>query len=100
MRIDTLPSTSCSRRCLRWREVRYLPSRPASGELFTPNVIPQHRFVHRETWQGERILLLGNGVADLYLRKAGHDKEIAGDSVGDIDAAKAGKAHELGEAAA
>src|SRR3972149_1411953 len=37
--IETLPRTSRSRRALIWREVTYFPSRPASGEVSTPNVI-------------------------------------------------------------
>ena len=37
--IETLPRTSFSRRALIWRLVTYLPSRPASGEVLTPNVI-------------------------------------------------------------
>ncbi len=37
--IDTLPSTSFSSRALICRLVTNLPSRPASGEVFTPNVI-------------------------------------------------------------
>ena len=35
----TLPSTSRSRRALIWRPVTYFPSRPDSGEVFTPNVM-------------------------------------------------------------
>ena len=37
--IETLPRTSRSRRALIWRLVTYLPSRPDSGDVFTPNVI-------------------------------------------------------------
>ena len=37
--IETLPRTSFSRRALIWRDVTYLPSRPPSGEVLTPNVI-------------------------------------------------------------
>ena len=35
----TLPRTSRSRRARIWRDVRSLPSRPAIGEVLTPNVI-------------------------------------------------------------
>ena len=37
--IETLPSVSRSSRALIWREVTYFPSRPDSGEVFTPNVM-------------------------------------------------------------
>ena len=37
--IETLPRTSFSSRALIWRLVTYLPSRPASGDVFTPNVM-------------------------------------------------------------
>ena len=37
--IAVLPSTSRSSRALIWRLVRKLPSRPAIGEVLTPNVI-------------------------------------------------------------
>ena len=37
--METLPSTSRSRRALIWREVRNLPSRPASGDVLTPKVM-------------------------------------------------------------
>ena len=37
--IETLPRTSFSRRALIWRDVTYLPSRPPSGDVLTPNVI-------------------------------------------------------------
>ena len=45
--MDTLPRTSRSRRALIWRLVRYLPSRPDSGEVLTPNVM---RRVGSSTW--------------------------------------------------
>ena len=38
-RIDTLPSSSLSRRSLIWREVTNWPSRPDIGEVLTPKII-------------------------------------------------------------
>ena len=37
--MDTLPSTSLSRRARIWRDVTNLPSRPESGDVFTPKVM-------------------------------------------------------------
>ena len=37
--IETLPRTSLNNRSLKWRLVKYVPSRPAYGDVFTPKLI-------------------------------------------------------------
>ena len=58
--IETLPRTSLSRRALIWRLVTYLPSRPESGEVFAPKVMPQGRSVDVEARQRARIGRIGD----------------------------------------
>ena len=94
-RIETLPSSSLSRRSLICREVTNWPSRPAIGEVLTPKIIDT---VGSSTAIGVSALRsthVGDGFADGDVLDAGEADDVAGGGVGDVDAAQALEGEEL-----
>ena len=87
--IETLPRTSFSRRALIWRLVTYLPSRPASGEVLTPNVM-------RSVGASTSSRGSGRGSAGsvsvspiVTSGRPGDADDVAGSGLGDVDAVDA-----------
>ena len=83
--IETLPSTSRSRRSLIWRLVTNLPSRPDSGEVLTPKVMLSVGSSSDETRQRARIGRVGDRVADGHVGNAGDGDDVARPGLGDVD---------------
>src|SRR5207249_9725477 len=75
-RMETLVSSSLYSRSRRWREVTYLPSRPAKGLVLTEKVI-WTVLVDSYGWHGVRLLGIGQGLADHDLREAGDGHDFA-----------------------
>ena len=98
--IDTLPSTSRSRRSRRWRRGEVLAVLAGERRGVDAEGHAQHRLVDREAGQRHGVGRVGEGVADLDLGEAGDDEQVAGDELVDLDAADAREAMQLGEACA
>ena len=70
---------------------REVPARPcpASGRGVDAEGHAQHRLVDGEAGQGRGVVGRGDGVADLDLGEAGHDEQVAGVQLLDLDPADA-----------
>jgi len=74
----TLISSSFCNRSRSWRLVTNLPSVPASGEVFTPEVHVQRRLIHQQQRQRLRIFLVADGDADAHFFNPGNQDDIPG----------------------
>ena len=84
-RIETLPTSSWSRRSLTWRAVRREPERPASGEVLMPIVIPRAGSSIVDRRQRHWILGSGDRLADRDLRDARERHDLARPGLVDLD---------------
>ena len=96
-RIETLPSSSRSRRSLIWRDVTYWPSRPAIGDVLTPKIIETVGSSTAIGVSARPVLDVGNRLADGDVLDAGQADDVAGGGVGDVDAAQPFEREELGD---
>ena len=76
-RIDTLPTSSASRRFLTWRAVTFEPSRPASGEVLMPIVTARDGSSTWVTGSGLRVGGIGDRLADRDLRDPRDGDDVA-----------------------
>ena len=83
----TFDSSSRSSRSLRCREVRYCPS-PVSGESLTREEHAQGRLVDLDSRQGDRVLGVGDRVADVDGSQADDRDDVAGLGCFDLGAAE------------
>ena len=84
----TFLSSSRSSRSRRWRLVRYFPSRPANGEVFTPKVIFSVGSSTFSRGSAPGRLGVGHRVADLHPFQPHHGADVAGVDLLDLDAAE------------
>jgi hypothetical protein len=96
-RMETLVSSSFSRRSRRLREVTYWPSRPASGELLTDNCMAMVGSSMTISGKRRGILDVGDGLADGDAFDAGDGDDVAGLGLLDVGALESAEAEELGD---
>ena len=96
-RSDTLPSSSFSRRSLRWRDVTYWPSLPASGEVLMPKIIDTVGSSTSVYGIGIAVFGIGDGFADGDVLDAGEADDVAGERFLDLDALQALEREQLGD---
>ena len=96
-RMETLVSSSLSRRSARLREVTYWPSRPQNGEVLTDELHGDGGLVDEDVGQRIGSLVAGDGLADGDAGDAGYGDDIAQFGFRDVGALQAAEAEELGD---
>ena len=97
-RIETLPTSSRSRRSRSWRDVTYCPSRPAKGEVLTPKTIDTVGSSMAIGAIGAGASVDGDGFANRDAVDAGKTDDVAGGRLVDVDALQSVECEQLGHA--
>ena len=95
----TLPSASRNSRSRIWREVTFLPSRPASGRVVDAERHRQGRRIDRDGFQRAGQFRRADGVGDGAFGQAGHGDDVAGHDLVHRHAIQAAEGQQLGQPA-
>ena len=96
--MDTLPTSSASRRPSTWRAVSLVPSWPASGEVLMPIVMDRLGSSTVMAGSATGVVRVGERLADRDLGEAGDGADLARPGLGRVDPVERLGDVELGDA--